>query len=607
MKKADPKQAAAAAAARDAGIARVCAHPVLAGMVGAARFVIDTEHVKVSPKGWLAVAPSGTIWLHPKRRADPLSWARLIAVALTCLGFGLVRKQEPYALWELASFLVADRFCAELKLGQSPDELLDTNLVLPGGGADGLLRHFCVEGCPPALAAMYAELSGGTPLFCNLDEGMIPPTYAWQRQPKWRELLADGIARGVGHALQVVAGVAVADGEPKALSPAQKAKRRLIDNFPLLGALAASFDVVEDVRQCQQYDIRVAAIDVGARRIWINPAAGLSGDECLFVFAHELLHAGLNHASRRRGRDALLWNIACDFIINGWLIEMQVGAPPHFGLLHDAAFAGQSSEEVYDTLAQDLRRARKLATLRGPGAQDMLGEDDCKQFTDAESYCRRALAQGMERHSWNNGRGLIPAGLIEEIRSLCQPPIPWDVKLAEWFDEHFPALELRRSYARPSRRQSATPEIARPSIVKPNDEQRASRVFGVVLDTSGSMPPKLLGQAIGAIASYAMAREVLALRLICCDAQAYDSGWVEPENLLDRFSLRGRGGTVLQPGLDCLRDLAERGEFPRHGPLLIITDGECEAGLCTSMEHAYLLPEGKRLPFHTGSEVFSIK
>ena len=256
----------------------------------------------------------------------------------------------------------------------------------------------------------------------------------------------------------------------------------MIDHFPLLGALAASFDIEEDVRLCQQYDIRVAAIDVGARRIWMNPSAGLSEAECLFVFAHELLHAGLNHSSRRRGRDPLLWNIACDFVINGWLIEMAVGSAPNMGLLHDGQFTGRSSEEVYDTLAQDIRRARKLATLRGVGAQDLLGDDDGQLFTDAESYCRRALAQGLDRYSNGTTRGLLPAGLIEEIRSLSQPPIPWDVKLADWFDERFPPPELRRSYARPSRRQASTPDIARPSIVKPTEEERKSRVFGVVLD-----------------------------------------------------------------------------------------------------------------------------
>ncbi|MDP3655131.1 MAG: hypothetical protein Q8R67_26025 [Rhodoferax sp.] len=596
-------QQGAAAEARTAALQCLKAHPVLAPLMESTTFMVDTRHRFVSAHGWLAVSPAGTVWLHGKRRAEASAWTRVMAMAVVCLGFGLVRRQEPHALWETASCLIANRFCDELKLGQLPEDLQYAAADFPNGGTEALLRQFCGDGCAPMLQEWFQSLSGGVTFFCNFEE-TVP---AWRRKPRWQDLLADGIARGVGQALQIAAGTTAPSGAVKPLTRALRAKRRLIDHYPLLGALAASFDIEEDVRLCQQYDIRVAAIDVGARRIWMNPAAGLSEDECLFVFAHELLHAGLNHASRRRGRDPLLWNIACDFVINGWLVEMALGAAPHMGLLHDAAFTGHSAEEVYDTLAQDMRRARKLATLRGAGAQDLMGEDEGKLFTDAESYCRRALAQGMDRYTHCSTRGLLPAGLVEEIRSLSQPPIPWDVRLAEWFDARFPPPELRRSYARPSRRQSATPNIARPSTVKPTEEERKSRVFGVVLDTSGSMEPQLLGKALGAIASYAMARDVVAVRLVCCDAQAYDSGWVEPERLLDRFSLRGRGGTVLQPGLDRLRDLAVQGDFPKNGPLLVITDGYCESQLSTSMDHAYLLPAGRRLPFLARGEVFGVK
>ncbi len=577
---------------------------VLGSLAKSVSFMVDTKHQFVSEKGWLAITPSGTIWLHGKRRAEAPAWTRVMAMAVVCLGFGLVRRQEPHALWELASCLVANRFCNELKLGQLPEDLYYDEPLIPSGGAEALLRQFCVEGCDPALLEWFAALSGQRTWFCNFDE----PEPRWRKIPKWRDLLADGIAQGVGQALQKVAGIpSDSSGTVKPLTKALRARRRLIDHHPLLGALAASFDIEEDVRLCQQYAVQVAAIDVGAHRIWMNPAAGLSEDECLFVLAHELLHAGLNHASRRRGRDSLLWNIACDFVINGWLIDMAIGAAPNIGLLHDTAFASHSSEEVYDSLAQDLRRARKLATLRGVGAEDLIGEDDSKRFVDAESYCRRALAQGLEWHASGSARGVIPAGLMEEIRSLSQPPIPWDVQLAEWFDERFPPPELRRSYARPSRRQSATPEIARPSIVKPGEEERRSRVFGVLLDTSGSMEPQLLGKALGAIASYALAHDAFAVRLVCCDAQAYDQGWVEPERLLDRFALRGRGGTILQPGFDRLRVMAERGDFPKHGPLLVITDGFCEDHINTTMDHAYLLPAGRRLPFVTRARIFNVK
>ncbi len=64
-------------------------------------------------------------------------------------------------------------------------------------------------------------------------------------------------------------------------------------------------------------------------------------------------------------------------------------------------------------------------------------------------------------------------------------------------------------------------------------------------------------KAIVAIASYSISR----------DALAYDQGYMSPEAIVERVKVKGRGGTILQPGIDLL----ERAEdFPQDGPLLII-------------------------------------
>ena len=55
-------------------------------------------------------------------------------------------------------------------------------------------------------------------------------------------------------------------------------------------------------------------------------------------------------------------------MINGWLLEMSVGIAPKLGLLHDPDLAGLSAEAVYDLIVTDLRRYRKLMTMRGYGA-----------------------------------------------------------------------------------------------------------------------------------------------------------------------------------------------------------------------------------------------
>ena len=114
----------------------------------------------------------------------------------------------------------------------------------------------------------------------------------------------------------------------------------------LPGALAAAFRVVEDQTFCHRHDIKIAAIDMELGEIYVNPALSLSGAELHFVLAHEYLHAGLQHQKRCQGRDPYLWNIACDYVINAWLLEMGIGAMPDQGLLYDESLKELSAETI---------------------------------------------------------------------------------------------------------------------------------------------------------------------------------------------------------------------------------------------------------------------
>ncbi len=140
-------------------------------------------------------------------------------------------------------------------------------------------------------------------------------------------------------------------------------------------------------------------------------------------------------------------------------------------------------------------------------------------------------------------------------------------------------------------------------VIYPMLLPKMGRTFGVVLDTSGSMDTKLLGKALGAIASYSVARDVPWVRVVFCDAIAYDAGYLAPEDIANKVQVKGRGGTVLQPGINLL-EKAEN--FPKTAPLLIITDGYCDR-LLIRREHAFLLPSGSSLPFVPKGEVFRIK
>lgn len=386
------------------------------------------------------------------------------------------------------------------------------------------------------------------------------------------------------------------DGEIS-VTPIKEASEWFLTHYPLLGGLAASFKIIEDPDLCMKSEIHIAAVDPVQGEIYCNPTANFITEEWRFVLAHEYLHAGLMHHKRCAGRDNYLWNVACDYCVNNWLVEMAIGSMPTDGLLYDKELQGLSAEAIYDIIIKELRKYKKLSTFRGYGHGDIIADPlpkfgGLREAVSLDEFFKNSLREGLDFHSSNN-RGYLPAGLVEEIHSLTTPPIPWEVELAEWFDEQFPPLEKHHSYARPSRRQSSTPDIPRLSYsLKEEDLKR--RTFGVVVDTSGSMSVKQLELSLGAIASYAAAKEVERVRIVFCDADAHDAGYMTPEDLAGRVKVTGRGGTMLQPGVDML---AQAKDFPKNGPVLIITDGMIENKLQVKREHAYLMPKGNKLPF----------
>ena len=576
----------------------VLGHPLFAPLLQRAHLVRQKSNY-CPPDGWAVVLETGAIHVHPTRRGEPEEWAYVIAHCLLHLGFGHFRIGEKSLDWNAACDVVVTRFLADLRFGRCPDDMKCDLHDVRADDEDRLFRRFRERTLSDEL-----RLTGTA--------GTISGDMFWSSHPlpkraydDWTRAFGAGLVESVTSAVRVAGGYESRLGAlTEALSTAERARRWFVNSYPLLGALAASFKIIEDPIVCRRLGITVAAINDEAKELFVNPGAALSFEEAKFVLAHELLHVGLRHEARRRGRDAHLWNVACDFVINHWLIEMGIGALPSFGGLLDAELKGLSADAIYDRLVVDLRRNRKLATLRGIGDCDMLGTPDWWTRVDAMSlddFYRRALAQGLEYHQ-EQCRGLLPAALIEEIRALDRPPIPWDVELAKWFDEHFSPVERVRTYARLSRRQSSTPDIPRPRYVAaPEDE---NRTFGIVLDTSGSMDRMLLAKCLGTIASYSIARDVRFVRLVFCDAAAYDEGYVASEEIAGRVRVKGRGGTVLQPGIDLL-EKAE--DFPETGPILIITDGYCENHLRIRREHAFLLPEGRSLPFVAKGSIFSVK
>jgi predicted metal-dependent peptidase len=600
----DPNVAAFQAAWR-----ALCAHPMFAPMRsvhtggwqrgGVDAVLVDDAGLR-DAKVFARVDQNGRITASRAHKLDERGWTWVLAHCLLHLGFGHL-AQDRYAgdqAYADVACLAVTRFQRAVKLGTEP---LPLPAELPATDESVLLRQWRDAGVPAHLGGCGPGGNGS-----DLVPVVPPEALGLRSTVDWPEHFAVGLAAAATAAVEVAGGLrsTLTDlGGPR--KPWDLARSWFLSSFPLLAALASRFTLVADAELARRWDIAIAAVSPAAGEIYLNPLRRLSGPEWRFVLAHEMLHAALRHGDRVGARDPYLWNVAADYVINGWLVEMGVGEPPD-GLLHDPDLAGLSAEAVYDRIATDLRRLRKLATLRGTGLGDVLGEPlpwpgSPGRGVDLDDFYRRALLDGYAYHQ-RAGRGVLPAGLEEEIRVLEQPPLPWDARLARWFDEFVPSPQRARSYARPSRRQASTPGIPRPGWRWP-DEPVPRCTFGVVLDTSGSMDRALLGKALGAIASYATARDVPAARVVFCDAYPYDAGYLPPERIAGRVRVRGRGGTVLQPGVHLLERAAD---FPPTAPILVITDGWCDV-VRIRREHAFLVPEATRLPFTPRGPVFRVR
>lgn len=599
----------------EAGLCIYNANPLFEALAGRINIINSEQMGKDSPA---LTYSNGEIYLNIKCNLSPANWAYVIAHCKLHLAFAHfdAEKMPGYEktdvngnsfwqvscdkyLWNAACDLYITKFLQDVKLGTPLYSFLPD--TFPGSLTDEKKIYEYLKEHPNAIPYIYGTASENTMDMVGLDKPFVYDTKRNQRN-EYAVRFAYALAHSVSHVVSKAGGH---DVNGRSYTASQKAANWFISHYPLLGGLAAGFKIIEDYNYCYREEISIAAVDVTLGEIYVNPAAKLNSEELKFVLAHEFLHAGLMHHERCQGRNMYLWNVACDFVINGWLHEMQIGSMPESGLLYDESLKNISAEDLYDRMVRDLKKYSKLDTLRGYGKGDIIKNPngispfENTSATSLDDFYKNALRNGLEYHT-EQARGYIPAGLIQEIRALAMPPIPWDVELARWFDYYFAPLEKHRSYARPSRRQGSTPEIPRPRYI-PADIPENSRTFGVVIDTSGSMSAKLIGYALGAIASYAASREVPFARVVFCDAAAYDAGYLSPDDIAGRVCVKGRGGTILQPGVDLLE---AANDFPKDGPILIITDGEIEEHMTIKHEHAFLIPQGKRLPFRAKGKVF---
>jgi predicted metal-dependent peptidase len=90
-------------------------------------------------------------------------------------------------------------------------------------------------------------------------------------------------------------------------------------------------------------------------------------DDRQFILVHEIMHVVLMHSLRRGAREPGLWNIACDYVVNGMMVDSGTFKTPKEVIQPDPAFKGMNAERVYDLLQKEAQQALAGGKQSGKG------------------------------------------------------------------------------------------------------------------------------------------------------------------------------------------------------------------------------------------------
>ncbi len=352
----------------------------------------------------------------------------------------------------------------------------------------------------------------------------------------------------------------------------QGALLRIRGDHPFFGTLAlfAEFRVTDD--------LATAATD--GKVLWFNPAFVEKQDptQLCGLVAHELLHAALQHVYRRRERDATLWNIAADIVVNGMIRKDTTYQLPEGGV-EDATLAHLSVEEIYEQLNTGKKKLPKItlldllpglgddsdaASAGGPsGAYDgCLGQSKAEQL---QRHWRAALQQaGAVARRINRGFGKNGLDGVREFDGATNPSLSWREILWQFmvatpydfggFDRRFIHRKLYLE-----------------------DVVGESVEVAICIDTSGSIGGDELSAFMGEIQGILDAYPQIRGTLFFADAALY--GPHEFSKDMPMPEARGGGGTSFVPFFDwvgqqesggtqplCIYFTDGYGSFPRAPP-----------------------------------------
>lgn len=354
-----------------------------------------------------------------------------------------------------------------------------------------------------------------------------------------------------------------------------RARTKLIMEQPFWGQLAMRLSVHEagptDVGPDLK-PIRTAATD-GERLIYHRDfILDLTEPECWGLVAHEVGHCALGHVWRLGERIALVWNIACDLVVN-YILNEAGFVLPGAALYPPDEIAGASTERTYAWLMKQppVQELAARACQAGGGVGGMDGQNQRghrtrdagsqeidtpwgKVIDDHHAWRAKSNASAEERKlaesAWKSqvasaaaavrtqNQGRLPAGLERLVGELLAPKVDWRTVLAQFMH----ALHMNDFDWRLVRK---VPMAGGQRYYAPRLRSEGVRL-AVAIDTSGSITNEMIQNFLSEVAGILWMLGGIEMILYFCDAEVQAVWHLGPDDPLPKTA-PGGGGTSFVP------------------------------------------------------------
>ena len=354
----------------------------------------------------------------------------------------------------------------------------------------------------------------------------------------------------------------------------------LIKNNPFFGHLSMGLQLA--CAPC-----KTACTD-GSRLIF-DPAFAekLSDQELQFVILHEVLHCVFRHCIRGKGLHSVLYNIACDIVVNSTILamwgqeSMMIAREKAMHLAPDGKEGREyNAEEIYQMLIHQnhTNGISQMQTAQNNANKSSQMQTDNEGF-EKSSFDRHDIWQGIcdkaqLQDNWN--RKIQSAfrqcgdstGMPQQVRTIVQDiarrsGLNWkqllhDFLQSDTYDYNFLPPDRRYAFS----------DFYLPAYKMDEEHQTADDIW-ICIDTSGSVTGEELTCTMAEILD-AMRQAGLKGRISFFDSNITEPEPFEFENDLKNLTAQGGGGTSFHIIFRYLKEKLYP-DLPRA--ILIFTDG----------------------------------